>query len=80
VAACCGGTHDTIGSLSNLGPGFYPAVLGALLTLVGLLIVGTALTASPTGDDAGTEPIAARTGAAAAHLSAASWRSSLSPG
>ena len=49
--------NDTIGSLSSLGPGFYPAVLGALLTLVGLLIVGTALTASPTRDDAGTEPI-----------------------
>jgi len=49
--------NETIGSLSSLGPGFYPAVLGALLTLVGLLIVGTALTASPTDDDAGTEPV-----------------------
>ncbi len=46
---------DTIGSLASLGPGFYPAILGALLTLVGLLIVGTALATSPATDDAGTE-------------------------
>jgi hypothetical protein len=46
---------DTIGSLASLGPGFYPAVLGALLTLVGLLIVGTTLTALPATDDGGTE-------------------------
>ena len=46
---------DTIGSLASLGPGFYPAVLGALLVLVGLLIVGAALTASTTTDDSEPE-------------------------
>jgi hypothetical protein len=34
---------DSIGSLDRLGPGFYPAVLGTLLTLVGVLIVAAAL-------------------------------------
>jgi len=46
---------DTIGLLASPGAGFYPAVLGVLLTLVGLLIVGTGLTTTPTTDDAGTE-------------------------
>lgn len=47
--------QDTIGSLSNLGAGFYPAVLGVLLTLVGLLIAGSALTRSPVVEGAETE-------------------------
>ncbi len=33
-----------IGSLDQIGPGFYPGVLGGLLALVGLLIAVTALT------------------------------------
>jgi hypothetical protein len=48
---------DTIGSLASLGPGFYPAVLGVLLALVGVLIVATALTASSTTEDPDTELI-----------------------
>jgi len=48
---------DTIGSLTSPGPGFYPAILGALLALVGLLIVGAALAASHATDDVGTEPV-----------------------
>jgi putative tricarboxylic transport membrane protein len=39
-------TRYSIGSLRQLGPGFYPAVLGSALALVGLLIAGAAL-ASP---------------------------------
>src|SRR4051794_18639741 len=42
----------TIGSLDDLGPGFYPAILGTLLTLVGLAIAGTALATMPEPDDA----------------------------
>jgi hypothetical protein len=42
----------TIGSLSRLGPGFYPAVLVALLALVGLMITVTALAFAPVPDDA----------------------------
>jgi hypothetical protein len=41
-----------IGSLDQLGPGFYPAVLGGLLAVVGLLIT---LTRSP--EEAETDPI-----------------------
>jgi hypothetical protein len=42
----------TIGSLSHMGPGFYPAVLGALLALVGVMITGAALAFAPAPDDA----------------------------
>jgi hypothetical protein len=42
----------TIGSLARLGPGFYPALLGGLLALVGALIVGVALTFQPVAEDA----------------------------
>jgi putative tricarboxylic transport membrane protein len=41
----------TIGSLDSLGLGFYPAILGALLVLVGLAIVATALTTMPPPDE-----------------------------
>src|ERR1700722_3541261 len=50
-ALCIGGgmrvlieaPNDSVGTLDRLGPGFYPAVLGALLVLVGGLIVLTTL-------------------------------------
>jgi hypothetical protein len=42
----------TIGSLGKLGPGFYPAVLGALLTLIGILIVGAAVIFAPAAEEA----------------------------
>ena len=37
----------SIGTLGNMGPGFYPAVLGGLMSLVGVLIIvaGSARTA-----------------------------------
>ncbi|HTH98358.1 MAG TPA: tripartite tricarboxylate transporter TctB family protein [Stellaceae bacterium] len=33
------GLHNTIGSLLQMGPGYFPIALGALLAFVGLLIV-----------------------------------------
>ncbi len=39
-----------IGSLAQLGPGFYPAVLGGLMALVGLLMTVAALTGAPADD------------------------------
>ena len=45
-------TRYTIGSLSRMGPGFYPAVVGAALALVGVLITGAALAFAPAPDDA----------------------------
>jgi Tripartite tricarboxylate transporter TctB family len=42
----------TIGSIEQIGAGFYPAILGALLALVGLAIVGTTLGTTPEADEA----------------------------
>jgi hypothetical protein len=44
----------SIGSLSQLGPGFYPAILGGLLALVGVLITVSAFagTAASEPDEA----------------------------
>lgn len=50
---------DKIGSLDRLGPGFYPAVLGVLLILVGMLIAATTLAGPSHHDDATEETIAA---------------------
>ena len=41
----------TIGTLAKLGPGFYPAVLGALLTLTGVFIAGAALAFTPAAEE-----------------------------
>jgi hypothetical protein len=35
-------TAYTVGSLTRMGPGFFPLCLGALLALVGLLMIATA--------------------------------------
>ncbi len=42
----------TIGTLAKLGPGFYPAVLGALLALTGIMIAGAALAFAPAAEEA----------------------------
>ena len=41
-----------LGTLDHLGAGFYPAVLGSLLVLVGGLIAATALVTAQQADDA----------------------------
>ena len=38
LGAICGGTDYHIGSLSHMGPGFFPAALGGLLALTGVLL------------------------------------------
>ena len=38
LGAIYGGTDYHIGSLSHMGPGFFPAALGGLLALTGILI------------------------------------------
>ena len=36
------GSRYTIGSLTHMGPGFFPTVLGILLAFIGVLIAGSA--------------------------------------
>ena len=50
---------DSIGTLDRLGPGFYPAVLGVLLVLVGGLIIATTLLAAPRSDDGAHDTVVA---------------------
>lgn len=42
-------TYD-LGTMTHMGPGMFPLMLGIVLTFVGVLIFGTAL-ATPLGDD-----------------------------
>ncbi|WAI86245.1 MULTISPECIES: tripartite tricarboxylate transporter TctB family protein [Achromobacter] len=42
LGAIYGGTNYHIGSLSHMGPGFFPAALGGLLALTGVLIAMSA--------------------------------------
>ena len=40
----------TLGTLTHMGPGMFPLMLGVALTFVGVLILGTAIV-TPLGDD-----------------------------
>jgi uncharacterized membrane protein YjgN (DUF898 family) len=51
LGAVAEASRYTIGSLSRLGPGFYPAVLGALLALMGIMILAAALAFAPVPDE-----------------------------
>ena len=42
VAAIIGGRDYPIGTLSRMGPGYFPVALGVILTLVGFAIAATA--------------------------------------
>ncbi|MBV7380810.1 tripartite tricarboxylate transporter TctB family protein [Maritimibacter dapengensis] len=42
-AALRAGTHLNLGSLGNMGPGFFPTILGVALALCGALIAAPAL-------------------------------------
>jgi hypothetical protein len=42
LGALIQGSHYPIGTLSRMGPGFYPTALGVILALVGLAIIATA--------------------------------------
>ena len=42
--------YYSLGTLTHMGPGMFPLMLGITLTLVGMLIVGSAI-AAPLGDD-----------------------------
>jgi hypothetical protein len=48
-------TTYTLGTLTHMGPGMFPLMLGITLTFVGVLILGAAV-ATPLGDDEGILP------------------------
>jgi hypothetical protein len=46
------GRHYTMGSLRQMGPGYFPVALGALLIFLGILIAGTASTGGGDSEEA----------------------------
>ncbi|VFR61319.1 Tricarboxylate transport protein TctB [plant metagenome] len=53
IAVVIGGNLYQVGSLSRMGPGLFPIILGVLLALMGVLIIVTAKTLPP--DEEGDE-------------------------
>jgi uncharacterized membrane protein len=43
--------HYNVGTLFHMGPGFFPIILGVIMTFLGILIAGVAATASAADDD-----------------------------
>ncbi len=55
MGAIYGGTDYKIGTLGHMGPGFFPAALGALLALTGVLIAISARSGTPAATTPGEE-------------------------
>ncbi|HZI84557.1 MAG TPA: tripartite tricarboxylate transporter TctB family protein [Casimicrobiaceae bacterium] len=51
LAAIVGGRRYPLGTLSRMGPGYFPVALGVILTLLGVGIAATARFASRGGDE-----------------------------
>lgn len=51
VAAAIQGARYQIGTLSRMGPGFFPMALGVILALIGLAIAVNARRAVPAGEE-----------------------------
>ena len=51
LIAASEGQNYNIGTLRQMGPGFFPVALGILLIFLGLLIAGTSLGVNVDGDD-----------------------------
>jgi hypothetical protein len=56
VAAIIGGRDYPIGTLSRMGPGYFPVALGVILTLVGFAIAATARFAKSYAEEAALPP------------------------
>jgi len=56
VAAIIGGRHYPMGTLSRMGPGYFPVALGVILALLGLGIAATARFHVREGEDAVLPP------------------------
>ncbi|MDM0001116.1 tripartite tricarboxylate transporter TctB family protein [Variovorax sp. J22P240] len=50
VAFSLGAISYNVGSAARMGPGYFPLILGALLAVLGLVVVGGSLTAKPVSD------------------------------
>lgn len=47
LAAAIQGSHYQVGTLSRMGPGFFPLALGVILALIGVAIAATAIGKPP---------------------------------
>jgi putative tricarboxylic transport membrane protein len=56
VAAIIGGRDYPIGTLSRMGPGYFPVALGVILTLVGFAIAATARLTKSAAEEAALPP------------------------
>jgi hypothetical protein len=50
LGAALEGQRYNIGTMRQMGPGFFPVALGVVLVLIGILIAGTSLGGSDDGD------------------------------
>jgi hypothetical protein len=50
------GLNYNVGSLTRMGPGFFPVVLGVVLSLLGLAVIASAKPAHPRAEHAGHGP------------------------
>lgn len=50
AAFALGATGYNVGSAARMGPGYFPLMIGVLLTLLGLVVVAGSLTARRVGD------------------------------
>jgi hypothetical protein len=51
VGAVLEARHYNIGTLFHMGPGFFPIILGVVMTFLGILIAGVAAVAPAVDDD-----------------------------
>ena len=51
IGAVMEARHYNVGTLFHMGPGFFPIILGVVMTFLGILIAGVAATATAVDDD-----------------------------
>jgi len=56
LGAMLQGMTYPVGTLSRMGPGFFPVSLGAILALIGLIIIATAKSSIPAGEEVHLPP------------------------
>ncbi|OIQ70191.1 tripartite tricarboxylate transporter TctB family protein [mine drainage metagenome] len=56
VAAAVQGMRYQVGSLSRMGPGFFPMALGVILALIGVTLLINARNAEPAGEEKSLPP------------------------